>query len=133
MISANQLYSYGRSRKPTHIWSVSLHGNPQKRGWIRRLLFTTPRKPNSAIRKICQVVLVTRRRLRVKIPGSTHRPQKSNIVLIRGKGFKDTPGINYTLIRGAYDCLPLYNKIKRRSIYGVPSDGRIHVRRILRK
>lgn len=132
MVTLNQLKK-NRARKPNHKWAVALKGNPQKRGFIKKLLVTTPRKPNSAIRKICQIYLVTGRRVRAKIPGETLRPQKNSVILLRGKGMKDTPGLNYTVIRGALDCLGIYNKLRRRSIYGARNTDKIHVRRSMRK
>ena len=97
-----------------------------------KLMIKTPRKPNSAIRKVARVSLTTNKRVFAKIPGSGTLPQKYNVVLIKGKGYRDTPSVRYSLVRGALECLPLFKKTKRRSVYCVPQPDRIRLSRCLR-
>jgi len=132
MITMNQCVSYKRIPKENHSWAVGLRKCPQRRGYIRVIQVTTPRKPNSAVRHCCSVRLTTKRKVRAKMPGESMRPQKHNVVLIRGRGLRDTPGVGYCVIRGVYDCLALFNKTRRRSIYGVDNTNKIYVRRIFR-
>lgn len=113
--------------------SPNLKKNPQVRGRFLKMLITTPRKPNSALRKIGRVLLVNKKKIFTKIPGSGSIPQKFATVLVRGKGSKDTPSVKYCLVRGAYECLPLFNKNRRRSIYGTPNNAKLKVRRVLRR
>lgn len=114
-------------------FSVALKSNPQVRGRFLRMIITTPRKPNSALRKVGRVVLVNKKKIFAKIPGSGSIPQKFATVLVRGKGYKDTPSVKYSLVRGAYECLPLFQKRRKRSIYGAPMIDKIYTRRILRR
>ena len=95
-------------------------------------MIRTPRKPNSAIRKVARVSLTTDKRVFAKIPGSGTLPQKYNVVLVKGGGYRDTPSVSYSLVRGVLECMPLFKKTKRRSIYGVPNPERIRLRRCLR-
>ena len=114
-------------------WSPALRKNPQLRGRVIRILTHTPRKPNSALRKVGRVLLSNKKKIFTKIPGSGALPQKYSIVLVCGKGYKDTPGVKYSMIRGALECLPLFNRNSRRSKYGTENKFRIYVRRDLRK
>ena len=93
---------------------------PQKRGTCLKVFITTPRKPNSALRKVARVLLSNYRRVTAYIPGMTHNLQKHSVVLIRGGRVKDLPGVRYTIIRGKYDLQRLTNRRKRRSKYGTP-------------
>jgi small subunit ribosomal protein S12 len=102
--------------------SPALQQAPQRRGRVQRVLTITPRKPNSAKRKAVKLLLSTKRFAIAKIAGSGYLPHKFAIVLIRGKGFKDTPNAKYTAIRGALECLPLFNRNSRRSIFGVKKE-----------
>jgi small subunit ribosomal protein S12 len=102
-----------------------LFKNPQKRGRFVRQTITTPRKPNSAIRKIGKVVLSNKKRVAIKLPGSGYYPNKFATILIRGKGYKDTPGVKYTVVRGALECIPLLGRMHRRSLYGVKKGDKI--------
>lgn len=122
-----------RFKKKKFKWSPSLGSNPQLRGRILKILITTPRKPNSALRKVARVTLSNKKKIFAKILGSGSIPQKYSIVLVRGKGYKDTPSVKYSILRGVYDCLPLYNKNFRRSIYGSPNKNKIHIRKSLRR
>lgn len=123
---------YGRLRKESQVWCPSLKSCCQRRGRIIKIMIKTPRKPNSAIRKVARVHLTTRKNVFAKIPGSGNLPLKYNVVLVKGGGYRDTPCVNYSLVRGNLECLPLFKKNKRRSIYGVPHNDRIRLRRCLR-
>ncbi len=96
------------------------------------MMIRTPRKPNSAIRKVARVSLSTDKRVFAKIPGSGVLPQKYNVVLVRGGGYRDTPSVNYSLVRGSLECIPIFKKTRRRSIYGVPMTERLRLRKCLR-
>jgi small subunit ribosomal protein S12 len=103
--------------------SPALRQCPQRRGRIFRLIVKSPRKPNSARRKAAKIKLTTGRFIIAKISGSGYTPTKYAIVLIRGKGFKDTPNAKYTIIRGALECIPLFNRNSKRSRYGVKKEN----------
>lgn len=122
MATLVQLSKNNRISKKAYSWSTALFQNPQKRGRFIRQTVTTPRKPNSAIRKIGKVLLCNQKRITVKLAGSGYYPNKFATVLIRGKGYKDTPGVKYTVIRGKLECIPLLGKKNRRSIYGVKQE-----------
>jgi small subunit ribosomal protein S12 len=91
---------------------------PQKKGTCLKVYTTTPRKPNSAMRKVARVLLSNYRRLTAYIPGMSHNLQKHSVVLIRGGRVKDLPGVRYTIIRGKFDLQRLVAKRKGRSKYG---------------
>ena len=120
-------------KKKKFCWSPALKKNPQLRGRFIKMLITTPRKPNSALRKIGRIFLSNKKKIFSKIPGSGVIPQKYSIVLVRGKGHKDTPSVKYSLIRGVYECLPIFQKTRRRSLYGVPNNNKLYIRRVLRR
>lgn len=122
----------GRKRKDPQVWCPALKSCCQRRGRIIKMMIRTPRKPNSAIRKVARVSLSTDKRVFAKIPGSGVLPQKYNVVLVRGGGYRDTPSVNYSLIRGSLECIPIFKKTKRRSIYGVPMTERLRLRKCLR-
>lgn len=119
MATINQLIKNKRLRKKKHCWSPALAGKPQRKGRFVKMVIETPRKPNSALRKVGKIFFFGGKRITAKIPGSGSIPQKFATVLVQGKGHKDTPGVKYKLVRGAFDCLPLFSKTKRRSVYGV--------------
>jgi small subunit ribosomal protein S12 len=96
---------------------------PQKRGTCLKVFTTTPRKPNSAIRKVARVLLSNYNRVTAYIPGMSHNLQKHSVVLIRGGRVKDLPGVRYTIIRGKLDLQRLADRRKRRSKYGTPLPG----------
>ena len=114
-------------------WSPALQKNPQRRGRVLKILTHTPRKPNSALRKVGRILLTNKKKIFAKIPGTGYLPQKYSIVLIRGKGYKDTPSVNYSMIRGALECLPLFNRNSRRSIFGSENKFKIYIKKSLRK
>ncbi len=119
MVTYQQLKANVRKITKRFYWSVALKHCPQVRGRFLKYFITTPRKPNSAKRKVGRVQLTNGKRVTVKIPGKGYRPAKYATVLVRGKGHKDTPGVKYSLVRGVLECPPLLNKTRRRSIYGV--------------
>ncbi len=98
--------------------SPALQGNPQKRGRFVKLVIITPRKPNSAKRKVGKIRLSNGKRVSVKMPGKGNYPHKFAVVLVRGGGHRDTPGVGYSAIRGAMECMPLFEKRRKRSLYG---------------
>lgn len=93
--------------------------NPQKRATVKRVRIQTPRKPNSARRQVVKLVLGRKRYTVAYIPGKGHTLKKHSVVLIRGGGARDLPGVFATCIRGVFDLKGLFYKTKRRSIYGV--------------
>jgi small subunit ribosomal protein S12 len=115
----NQLIRKGRKvvRKKTH--APALKGCPQKRGVCTRVYTSTPKKPNSAIRKVARVRLTNGYEVTSYIPGEGHNLQEHSIVLIRGGRVKDLPGVRYHIIRGALDSTGVEGRNKGRSKYGV--------------
>jgi small subunit ribosomal protein S12 len=115
----NQLVRKGRRRiaKKTH--APALKGCPQKRGVCTRVYTSTPKKPNSAIRKVARVRLTNGYEVTSYIPGEGHNLQEHSIVLIRGGRVKDLPGVRYHIIRGALDSTGVEGRNKGRSKYGV--------------
>jgi len=94
-------------------------GNPYKRGVCLKVTTTTPKKPNSALRKIARVRLSNGMEVTAYIPGEGHNLQEHSIVMIRGGRVKDLPGVRYHIVRGRYDTLGVEGRQKGRSIYGV--------------
>lgn len=92
--------------------------SPQKKGTCLKVFTTTPRKPNSAIRKVARVLLSNYSRITAYIPGMSHNLQKHSVVLVRGGRVKDLPGVRFTIIRGKYDTQRLVDRRKGRSKYG---------------
>ena len=113
-------------------WSQALQHNPQRRGRLRRITTLTPRKPNSAIRKVGKLKLSNGKNIYAKVYGIGSLPKKYAALLIKGKGHKDTPGAQYGILRGVYECLSLFNKLRKRSLYGAKSTRKIHVKKSLR-
>ena len=93
---------------------------PQSRGIVKIARIVTPRKPNSARRSTVKVYLMNRYYINSYIPGIGHNLRKHSLVLIKGSGCRDLPGINYKCIRGVFDFLKVLNRYNRRSIYGIP-------------
>lgn len=120
MPTMQQLYRNPRIRKVKSSRIRALQLCPQKKGVVLKVLTRTPRKPNSAIRKITKIKLFSNRKQVVAyIPGEGHNLQQYSTVLIRGGRVKDLPGVKYHLIRGVYDFEPLKSKKVSRSKYGV--------------
>ena len=118
MPTINQLVRKGRTRSVEKKKTPALKGNPQKRGVCTRVYTTTPKKPNSALRKVARVRLVNGIEVTAYIPGEGHNLQEHSIVLIRGGRVRDLPGVRYKIIRGTLDCAAVQNRKRARSRYG---------------
>ncbi len=118
MPTINQLVRLGREVKTYKSKSPALKNNPQKRGVCTRVYTTTPKKPNSALRKVARVRLVNGIEVTAYIPGEGHNLQEHSIVLIRGGRVKDLPGVRYHIVRGALDCSGVNDRKQGRSKYG---------------
>ena len=118
MPTVNQLIRQGREKLTHKSVSPILEENPQKRGVCLSVTTTTPKKPNSALRKIARVRLVNKMEGTVYIPGIGHNLQEHSVVLIRGGRVKDLPGVRYHIIRGALDTAGVAKRMQSRSKYG---------------
>jgi len=118
MPSVNQLIKQGRKKIVFKSKSPIMDKNPQKRGVCLEVKTTTPKKPNSAVRKIARVRLVNKNEGTVYIPGIGHNLQEHSVVLIRGGRVKDLPGVRYHIIRGALDTAGVAKRMQSRSKYG---------------
>jgi small subunit ribosomal protein S12 len=118
MPTINQLVRKGRTQIETKSKTRALNACPQRRGVCTRVYTTTPKKPNSALRKVAKVRLTTGSELICYIPGEGHNLQEHSIVLVRGGRVKDLPGVRYTIVRGALDTAGVKNRKKSRSKYG---------------
>ncbi|HQT92108.1 MAG TPA: 30S ribosomal protein S12 [Candidatus Kryptobacter bacterium] len=118
MPTINQLIRQGRKKILLKGKSPALQGNPQKRGVCTRVYTTTPKKPNSALRKVARVRLVHGIEVTAYIPGEGHNLQEHSIVLIRGGRVKDLPGVRYHIIRGTLDTAGVADRKQGRSKYG---------------
>lgn len=113
-----QLIKKGREKARTKTKSPALKGSPQKRGVCVRVYTTTPKKPNSALRKVARVRLTNGIEVTSYIPGVGHNLQEHSIVLVRGGRVKDLPGVRYHIVRGALDTVGVANRKQGRSKYG---------------
>ena len=118
MPTLNQLVRKGRKRKTVKKDTPALQACPQKRGVCVRVYTSTPRKPNSALRKVAKVRLTNGLEVISYIPGVGHNLQEHSVVLIRGGRIKDLPGCRYHIIRGALDTVGVKGRMKSRSKYG---------------
>lgn len=118
MPTINQLVGHGRSKATKQSAAPALEGSPQKRGVCTRVSTTTPKKPNSALRKIARVRLTNGAEVTAYIPGIGHNLQEHSVVLVRGGRVKDLPGVRYHLIRGALDASGVDDRKRGRSKYG---------------
>jgi small subunit ribosomal protein S12 len=118
MPTINQLLRHGRSEPLYKGKSPHLKANPQKRGVCTRVYTTTPKKPNSALRKVAKVRLVNGIEVIAYIPGEGHNLQEHSIVLIRGGRVKDLPGVRYHILRGTLDAAGVNDRRQSRSKYG---------------
>ena len=118
MPTRNQLIRTGRFRKKEKSMARALQNCPQKRGVCVRVYTTTPKKPNSALRKVARVRLSNGIEVTSYIPGEGHNLQEHSIVLIRGGRVKDLPGVRYHIIRGALDAVGVEGRNQGRSKYG---------------
>ncbi len=118
MPTMNQLVRKGRKTMTHKSSAPALEMSPQKRGVCTRVSTTTPKKPNSALRKIARVRLTNGMEVTTYIPGIGHNLQEHSVVLVRGGRVKDLPGVRYHLIRGALDAAGVENRGQSRSKYG---------------
>src|ERR1700686_5752163 len=118
MPTINQLIRHGRQAARVKTASPALKACPQKRGVCIKVFTTTPKKPNSALRKVCRVRLTNGMEVTAYIPGEGHALQEHSIVLIRGGRVKDLPGVRYHIIRGALDAGGVVGRKQQRSKYG---------------
>ena len=119
MPTVNQLVRKGRKQMVTKTKSPALSKCPQKRGVCLRVYTTTPKKPNSALRKVARVRLSNGLEVTTYIPGEGHNLQEHSIVLVRGGRVKDLPGVRYHVVRGALDATGVEKRRRSRSKYGV--------------
>ncbi|SRR3989344_4037211 len=118
MPTINQLCRFGRKRAQVKSKSPALKGAPQARGVCTRVFTMTPRKPNSALRKVARVKLSTGIVVTAYIPGEGHNLQEHSVVLVRGGKVKDLPGVKYHIVRGALDTAGVEKRKQSRSLYG---------------
>ena len=118
MPTINQLVRHGRETEITKSKSPALQGGPQRRGVCTRVYTTTPKKPNSALRKVCRVRLTNHYEVTSYIGGEGHNLQEHSVVLIRGGRVKDLPGVRYHILRGVLDTQGISKRRQRRSLYG---------------
>ncbi|MEX2555548.1 MAG: 30S ribosomal protein S12 [Actinomycetota bacterium] len=118
MPTIQQLVRHGRKQKRTKVRTPALKGSPQRRGVCTRVYTTTPKKPNSALRKVARVRLTSGTEVTAYIPGIGHNLQEHSIVLVRGGRVKDLPGVRYKIIRAALDTAGVRDRKQARSKYG---------------
>ena len=118
MTTINQLIRGARKRMKTKSKAAALQSNPQKRGVCVRVYTTTPKKPNSALRKVARVRLTNGMEVTAYIPGIGHELQEHAVVLVRGGRVRDLPGVRYHIIRGSLDTTGVKERKKGRSKYG---------------
>jgi len=118
MPTIQQLVRKGRYNGKKKSKSIALGSCPQKRGVCVRVYTTTPKKPNSAMRKVARVRLTNEKEVNAYIPGEGHNLQEHSIVLVRGGRVKDLPGVRYHIVRGALDTSGVDDRTQRRSKYG---------------
>jgi small subunit ribosomal protein S12 len=121
MTTINQLVRKGRESVAKRKATPALRGAPQKRGVCTRVYTTTPKKPNSALRKVARVRLSNGMEVTTYIPGIGHNLQEHSVVLVRGGRVKDLPGVRYKVIRGSLDASGVGDRKKARSRYGAKS------------
>lgn len=120
MLTYNQLISKKqyRSKKIKKTKSVALNKNPQKKGVCLKVYTKTPKKPNSALRKVAKIRLTNRKTIIGYIPGIGHNLQEHSVILLRGGRVQDLPGVKYHIVRGKYDLQGIRNRKTSRSKYG---------------
>ena len=118
MPTINQLVRKGRQKIAKRNKVPALENCPQKRGVCTRVYTTTPKKPNSALRKVARVKLTNGQEVAAYIPGEGHNLQEHSVVLIRGGRVKDLPGVRYHILRGTLDTQGVSSRNQRRSVYG---------------
>ncbi|HLA92677.1 MAG TPA: 30S ribosomal protein S12 [Actinomycetota bacterium] len=123
MPTIQQLVRSGRKRPKYKSKSPALKGSPQRRGVCTRVYTTTPKKPNSALRKVARVRLTSQIEVTAYIPGVGHNLQEHSIVLVRAGRVRDLPGVRYKIIRGTLDTAGVKDRKKARSRYGAKKGG----------
>ena len=118
MPTINQLVRHGRQAEVTKSKSPAMQNSPQRRGVCTRVFTTTPKKPNSALRKVARVRLTSGIEVTAYIPGIGHNLQEHSIVLVRGGRVKDLPGVRYHIVRGSLDLQGVKDRKQARSKYG---------------
>jgi len=118
MPTINQLVRFGRKKVKKKVKAPALERCPQKKGVCVRVYTTTPKKPNSALRKVARVRLTNGIEVTTYIPGEGHNLQEHSVVLLRGGRVKDLPGVRYHMIRGALDTMGVEDRKQSRSKYG---------------
>jgi small subunit ribosomal protein S12 len=118
MPTIQQLIRKGRHDKAAKVNAAALKGSPQRRGVCTRVYTTTPKKPNSALRKVARVRLTTGIEVSAYIPGEGHNLQEHSMVLVRGGRVKDLPGVRYKIVRGTLDTQGVKDRKQARSRYG---------------
>ncbi|WP_456434273.1 30S ribosomal protein S12 [Thermosulfuriphilus sp.] len=118
MPTINQLVRFGREKIKRRPKTPALQGCPQRRGVCVRVYTTTPKKPNSALRKVARVRLTNGIEVTAYIPGVGHNLQEHSVVLVKGGRVKDLPGVRYKIIRGTLDAAGVADRRKSRSKYG---------------
>jgi small subunit ribosomal protein S12 len=129
MPTISQLVRKGRTKPTNKSKSAALDSCPQRRGVCTKVYTTTPKKPNSAMRKVAKVRLTNKQEIIAYIPGEGHNLQEHSIVLVRGGRVKDLPGVRYHIVRGALDTAGVAGRNQRRSKYGTkkPKPGQVAV------
>ena len=122
MPTINQLVRKGRTSKRRKETTPALKGAPQRRGVCTRVYTVTPKKPNSALRKVARVRLSSGMEITAYIPGVGHNLQDHSVVLVRGDRVKDLPGVRYKIVRGTLDTAGVSNRKQARSRYGAKKD-----------
>ncbi len=122
MPTIQQLVRKGRRSRASQTKALALKGSPQRRGVCTRVFTTTPKKPNSALRKVARVRLSSGFEVTAYIPGEGHNLQEHSIVLVRGGRVKDLPGVRYTIVRGALDTQGVKGRKQARSLYGAKKE-----------
>ena len=122
MPTIQQLVRKGRESKTARGKTGALKGAPQRRGVCTRVFTNTPKKPNSALRKVARVRLTSGMEITAYIPGEGHNLQEHSIVLVRGGRVKDLPGVRYKIVRGALDTQAVKNRKQARSRYGAKKE-----------
>ena len=123
MPTIQQLVRKGRATKADKSKTPALRGSPQRRGVCTRVYTVTPKKPNSALRKVARVRLTSGVEITAYIPGIGHNLQEHSIVLVRGGRVKDLPGVRYKIVRGALDASGVGDRKQARSRYGAKREG----------
>ena len=122
MPTINQLVRHGREVEQIKSKSPAMENCPQRRGVCTRVYTTTPKKPNSALRKVARVKLSNGTEVTAYIPGEGHNLQEHSMVLVRGGRVKDLPGVRYKIVRGALDTQAVKNRKQARSLYGAKKE-----------